>query len=204
MKKTAALIPAKSFGRAKSRLGGALGPEERRRLAERCFRGVARAAVEAQVFSEIFVATDGPEVAAIAESQGLHPIMDPPGHDVFHEILDRALRILADKGFERATILMADLPEADADSIRRAAIADSDLILVPDASGYGTSALTLPLPAPFPTAFGNHDSALRHRALAQAHGLPLLIQEIPALARDVDGPLDLARNPPLYRAILAR
>lgn len=202
--KTAALIPAKSFGRAKSRLAATLSPEERRLFAKRCFLGVARAAIESAAFERVFVATDGSEVEALAQAEGLGVILDPPTPLPFHAILDRALGVLAHQGFERATVLMADLPEADAASIRAAADESAELILVPDASGMGTSALTLPLPAPFTTAFGNHDSALRHRALAESSGLRFLIRELPALARDVDGPLDLIRNPPLYRAMVSR
>ena len=202
--KRAALIPAKSFGRAKSRLGEALSPEERRRLAERCFLGVARASIEAGIFDRVFAATDGAEVASLAAREGLGVILDPAEPLPFHAIVDHALASLATEGYERVTILMADLPEADAESIRATLARGEEIVLVPDASGEGTSALSLPLPAPFSTGFGNHDSARRHRALAESSGLPFIVRELPRLARDIDGPLDLARNPPLYRSIVAR
>lgn len=202
--RAAALIPAKSFGRAKSRLAEALSPAERRLFAKRCFLRVARAAKDAGLFERVFVATDGAEVAALGEAEGLSVIMDPAQPLPFHAILDRALRILAEQGYSRATVVMADLPEADAASIRATQDEGAEIVLIPDASGLGTSALSLPLPPPFITAFGNHDSRVRHERLSEASGLPYLIRELPALAHDVDGPLDLDRNPPLYRSIFSR
>jgi 2-phospho-L-lactate guanylyltransferase len=188
----AALVPAKSFGRAKSRLAGVLRAEQREHLARACFSRVIDALLGASVFDRVAVCTDGDEVEALARSLGCEVIRDPAGPVAFSEIVDAALRDLARRGATHALIVMADLPEASAGSFAPLLARDaSEVVLVPDAEGLGTSALLLPLPAPFATAFGNRDSAARHEALAAASGLRFARVHVPSLARDVDGPLDL-------------
>jgi 2-phospho-L-lactate guanylyltransferase len=188
----AALVPAKSFGRAKSRLSGVLRAEQREHLARACFARVVDALLGAAAFDSVTVCTDGDEVEALARSLGCEVIRDPAGPVAFSEIIDAALRELARRGASRALVVMADLPEASPGSFRPLLSHDArDVVLVPDAEGLGTSALLVPLPAPFATAFGNPDSAARHQALAAASGLRFARVHVPSLARDVDGPLDL-------------
>jgi 2-phospho-L-lactate guanylyltransferase len=193
----AALVPAKSFGRAKSRLAAVLSEDERRRLARACFTGVLEALVKTDRFSRIAICTDGPEVESLARSMGCEVFRDPEAPAPFSSIVDAGLVRLAESA-ERALVVMADLPEASAASFFPVVDAMSDVVLVPDAEGLGTSALLVPLPAPFSTAFGNRDSAARHEALARRSGLSFSRVEVPTLARDVDGPLDLLGREALF------
>jgi 2-phospho-L-lactate/phosphoenolpyruvate guanylyltransferase len=196
----AALVPAKSFGRAKSRLAGVLQADEREQLARACFTRVVDALHATAAFEPVAVCTDGDEVHALASSLGCEVIRDPDAPVRFSEIIDAALLDLARRGATRALVVMADLPEASPDSFIPLLAAREAVVLVPDAEGLGTSALLLPLPAPFATAFGNRDSAARHEALAESSGLTFSRAHVPSLARDVDGPLDLVGRDALFKA----
>jgi 2-phospho-L-lactate guanylyltransferase len=63
--------------------------------------------------------------------------------------------------------------------------------IVPDRHGTGTNALVLSPPDAIEPSFGP-DSRTRHVALAEEAGVPVRIDEVAALALDVDTPDDLA------------
>lgn len=195
---TAAFVPAKAFGRAKSRLSAVLGEAERARLARACFSRVIEALSASGRFEAIFVGTDGDEVESLARALGCDVLRDPSPPRAFSEIVDAALDAIAARGFDRALVVMADLPEASAGSFELIFDAGGDVVLVPDAEGLGTSALLVPLPRRFDTAFGHHDSGARNERAARGAGCAVTRAHVPTLARDVDGPLDLVGRDALY------
>ena len=187
--KTGVVIPAKSFERAKSRLGPGLGPDARRALAQALFER-ALEAVAGVGFDHVLVLTDGESVARLAVAHRVLVLRDG-GALPLATLVDAGLGALSGLGVERAVVLMADLPYVDAASLRAllSGLDDTDLVVAPDHRNEGTNALAVRLPAP-PTQFGHDDSLLRHLRLELPR--PPRLLRAAALALDVDLPADLA------------
>ena len=113
-----------------------------------------------------------------------------PGED-YRTALGRVARELADHGARHLLVVPADLPTLSAGDLQ-ALLADhkSGVTICPAAEDGGTNALLLSPPTAIPFLYGP-DSAARHRAAAEAAGLPVRVMNIPGFARDVDSPEDL-------------
>lgn len=200
--RTWAIVPAKEFTRAKTRLAGAIDPGARAALARALLEGVLRALAAADRITEIAVVTDSDRVARCAEGLGAIALRDPPGAPLAGAI-DAALATATRLGAEAALVCMADLARPSPAELDRvaAALAAADAVAVPDLAGLGTSVLALRPPGAIATCFGHGDSLSRHRAACARGGLRFVALRSDALAFDVDTPADLARlSAPLHVA----
>lgn len=186
---TWAVLPMKSFARGKSRLGVALGDDERSALAQRMFEHVLGVTTSAPELSGTLVATDGEDVARLAKAAGAQVLSDAHGASLA-QVVDAALDSLEARGADGALVLMADLPELTPADVRAvlAARAHADVVIVTDQSGDYTNALALPLSRGYRSCFGAKGSAARHRAQAAELGLSALVLDNPRIAFDVDTP----------------
>jgi 2-phospho-L-lactate guanylyltransferase len=169
-----AVIPAKDYARAKSRLAPMLDLQDRRDLARELFLHVASTASE--VVDRVAVLTDSAEVAADAHALGA--LVLPDRRQALGPLVDDGLAALSG---DRALVLMGDLPLLDADALRR--LLQKDAAVVPDRHRLGTNALLTPLPSG-PTCFGNIDSFVRHSASYAEHTCD-------RMAWDIDLPEDV-------------
>lgn len=193
------VVPAKSFARAKSRLGVALDDDRRGEIARAMFEHVVGSVRACSAIGGVLVATDGDDVAC-ACGDGvtiLRDHADDAGR--LGAVIDRALVTLAERGATTAVVIMGDLPQlAVSDLVALLAALDTaDIALAPDRAEWGTNALALRLPTSMPTAFGHSDSFARHLAAARRHGLATSVVRTPTLAYDVDAASDLL---PMRRA----
>jgi 2-phospho-L-lactate guanylyltransferase len=185
----AAVLPAKRFERAKTRLAPALDAGARAELARRLFERVLRAALE--VFDAVWVVTDGEDVAALAQSAGARVVPDPTGHtEQLAAVVDAGLRAAEAAGATTGVVLMADLAGVDAEDLRQLRVHAErvPVVVAPDHAGRHTNALALTPPTRFPTAFGDPESLARH---LDAAGPGACVLQREGLARDVDRPEDL-------------
>lgn len=188
------MIPAKSFARAKQRLGGIASAEQREAIARALLARTVRVVRQAVgPDAPVIVVSDGPDVADVAlpagadrvfvsETVGLNPQLAdaaghvPPGDDLL--------------------VIHADLPLLSAEDVvaltGEGLIGEeaSPVVLASDRRGLGTNALLLRGPKRF-FLFGS-DSAARHRAAATAHGLAVSDVARPGLAFDLDEEQDWA------------
>jgi 2-phospho-L-lactate guanylyltransferase len=185
-----AVVPAKSFARGKSRLTPVLANDERAVFARELFERVL-GVTRASVLDGTLVATDGEDVAAIAERLGAHVLRDEQG-DPLAGLIDRALSAVAARGARSAVVLMADLPFLEARDVDAlvASLASHEVVVVRDHLGRHTNALGLSPPTVMRTCFGRPDSFADHCAAAHAAGLRTLVVENDRVAFDVDGPAD--------------
>jgi 2-phospho-L-lactate guanylyltransferase len=184
-----ALVPAKSFARAKSRLAGALGEAERAALARAMLEHVLDALAGCSAVGGVTVVTDGDDVAELSRRRGALAVRDrasPP----LGAIVDRAL---ADLSAPRALVLMSDLPLLTVADVHLLVdrMAEAEVVAAPDLREEGTNALGLTPPDRLRTSFGVRDSFDRHVRAAQAAGLRLGVQRSEGLSFDVDEPADL-------------
>jgi 2-phospho-L-lactate guanylyltransferase len=188
-----AVIPAKRFNRAKSRLSHALTSDAHETLTRALFERVLDACTRNVELHGTLVVTDGDDVAALAARRGAHVLRDAPVL-ALALVIDAALATLPARGATHALVLMADLPRIQPRDVAEllARLRGHDLVIAPDAHRRGTSALGLRLDIALRTCFGHDDSLQRHLHAAARLGASCAVLHNPRIAFDVDTPEDLA------------
>jgi 2-phospho-L-lactate guanylyltransferase len=179
--RTVAVLPVKSFPRAKSRTE--LPDGDRAALAESMLADVLRALAR----YEVIMVTREPRAIALAGDATIVHDEHEAGHNAA-----ALLGIRAAAGADRVLLVPGDCPLLDpAELDRLLADAGPGVTIVPDRHGTGTNALVLEPPDAMPPSFGP-GSCARHAALARGAGLQARIVTVPSLAFDVDTPDDVA------------
>jgi 2-phospho-L-lactate/phosphoenolpyruvate guanylyltransferase len=191
--RTVAILPVKSFGRAKQRLTGAFA--DRPALASAMVADVLDALGRVPELDEVIVVTAEPIAARIARDAGARVVHDP----VESGQSDAAARGVAAAGAERALLVPGDCPSLDPVQVSALLAHRAPVVIVPDRHGTGTNALLLTPPDVMAPAFGEGSFA-RHTALAEAAGVLPLTAHVPTLGLDVDTADDLQA---LRRALAA-
>jgi 2-phospho-L-lactate guanylyltransferase len=190
--RTAAVLPIKSFARAKLRLGDAVGGSDRRELADAMVADVL-AALAAAPIDDVIVVTAEPLAVRAAERAGATIVEDPEERGQSAAAL-RGIDAAVVRGAERALLVPGDCPALDPVELSHLLARPStppQVVIVPDRHGSGTNALLLTPPEVIVPAFGPGSFA-RHAARAHAAGASVRVAELPSLALDVDTPADLA------------
>jgi len=187
--RTFAVLPVKSFPRAKSRT--ALDDPHRTALAEAMMADVLDALAEVPGLEDVLVVTREPRAVEAAARTGATVVHDPTesGHN---PAALRGARAAAERGAERVLLVPGDCPGLDPAEV--AGLLDdafSGVTVVPDRHGAGTNALLLAPPDVMEPSFGPGSFA-RHAALARAAGAAVRVANVPSLAFDVDTREDLA------------
>jgi 2-phospho-L-lactate guanylyltransferase len=197
-----AIVPVRGLERAKTRLGEALDPEERRALVEGLLRRTIRAAVNSPGIRAVAVVSPDPEALAVAADAGAVTLAQGAGG--LNEGLADGRTWARKLGATALLVVPADLPAIGPDELRlvlaaaqnslaasRAAggAATSLVALVPDRGGDVTNLLLLAPPGAIPFQFGPGSRAA-HAGAARRMGAVYL--EIGgALDLDLDTPDDL-------------
>jgi 2-phospho-L-lactate guanylyltransferase len=191
--RTIAILPIKSFGAAKQRLGGMLGSGSRQALAQSMFQDVLASLRRVPELDAIAVVTSNRVAEQAARGQGVQLLADEPesGHCAAALIgIEHALQ----NGFERVLLVPGDTPLLDPQEVGsmlgRAERDDVDVLVVPDRHGTGTNALLLSPPAAIEPAFGP-GSCERHQELARRAGVSCRVDPVSSLVLDIDTPEDL-------------
>jgi 2-phospho-L-lactate/phosphoenolpyruvate guanylyltransferase len=212
--RTAAVLPVKSFGRAKQRLGEAIGGPERAELAAGMVGDVLGALAAVPGLDDVIVVTAEPRAASAAREAGAH-VVDDPVEAGQSDAAARGVDAAVARGAERVLLVPGDCPALDAGEVTRllGAFDGAGVVIVPDRHGSGTNALRLTPPGVIAPAFGPGSFA-RHAARGAGAGATVRIAALPSLELDVDTPGDLAalraaleRRPdaaPRTRALLER
>jgi 2-phospho-L-lactate guanylyltransferase len=182
--RTAAVLPVKSFGLAKQRLGNAF--PHRPTLAEAMVGDVLAALARVPGLDELIVVTAEPAAAGAARAAGAHVVHDPEeaGQSA---AAARGIAAAAERGAGRALLVPGDCPALDPAEVADLLERTAPVVIVPDRHGTGTNALLLTPPDAIAPAFGTGSFA-RHAALA---GGRAQVCEVPSLGLDVDTPNDL-------------
>lgn len=190
---TAALVPIKSFGRAKARLTTALGPTARRELA----RWMAERVVTAARPLQVFVACDDDEVADWAATVGAE-ILWSPGMGL-NGAVDAGVATIAGKGYRHVVISHGDLPLANSLAPVIGLVRRGQVVLVPDRRADGTNVLARPCSIHLPASYGA-GSFRRHLGHALAAGCPVTVRPDAHLSLDLDTVADL-RHPMVWPVV---
>ena len=191
--RTAAVLPVKSFTRAKQRLGEAIGGREREELAAAMVADVLDALAAVQEIDDVVVVTAEPLAARAAEEARAH-VVDDPEETGQSAAASRGIDAALVRGAERVLLVPGDCPALDPHELTGLLERHGgapNVVIVPDRHGTGTNALLLEPPQVMPPSFGAGSFA-RHAALAWAAGAAVKVAELPSLGLDVDTPADLA------------
>ena len=182
--RTLAVLPIKSFGRAKQRLGGAVEGVERHALAEAMAGDVVEALGSVRGLDGVIVVSSewaGEDVEVVHDP-------DEAGQSA---AAARGVRAAVARGAQRVLLVPGDCPALDPGEV--ATLLDTagpGVVIVPDRHGSGTNALLIEPPTVVGPAFGPGSFA-RHAALAHAAGARVRVAHAPSLELDVDTPGDL-------------
>jgi 2-phospho-L-lactate/phosphoenolpyruvate guanylyltransferase len=198
---TAAVLPIKTYARAKHRLSQAVGAPERRALAEAMVGDVLDVLSSVPGLDRVIAVTAEPLAAAAARDAGADVVHDP------HEAGQSAAALLGvraalESGAERVLLVPGDCPALDVDELSGllAQSGRAGVVIVPDRHGAGTNALLLSPPDVIEPWFGPGSFA-RHAARAHAAETKVRVAEIRSLGLDVDTPEDLRA---LHEALAGR
>jgi 2-phospho-L-lactate guanylyltransferase len=211
---TAAVLPIKTYAKAKHRLSDAVGEADRRTLAEAMVADVLDALGAVPGLDRVIAVTAEPRAASAARERGIDVVHDPDEAGQSAAALI-GVQAALDGGADRVLLVPGDCPALDPDEVGRllARQGRAGVVIVPDRHGAGTNALLLSPPGVIEPSFGPGSFA-RHAARAHAAGTIVRVAEIHSLGLDVDTPDDrnalrdaLAARPagaPRTRALLAR
>ncbi len=191
--RTAAILPVKSFARAKQRLGASVADPLRLDLAQAMVADVISALALSAAIERTIVVTREPGIAESALASGALLVEDAGEEGQSAAAALGILRALQE-GFQRILSVPGDCPAADPaeldEMLSRHALEGPEVVIVPDRHGSGTNGLLLAPPQAIAPSFGP-DSCARHQALATAAGIPWRLEEPPSLLLDIDTGADL-------------
>jgi 2-phospho-L-lactate guanylyltransferase len=184
-----AIVPAKPFAEAKSRLGPALNLEERSAVARRLLQRTVEVLLTVDGLDRVLVVSRDPEALTLASGLGAEALAEKG--DGLNSALTFASEHAVRQGAARILVLHSDLPMLTTPDVvnlleagKRAAV-----VIAHDRHQVGTNALLSPAGV-FAYAFGQ-SSFSAHVELARAAGFEPGIVARPGLAFDVDYPGDI-------------
>jgi 2-phospho-L-lactate guanylyltransferase len=190
------ILPVKRLDWAKSRLNGALTPEQRRALAAGLMQNALLALLNSNALERVVVVSADPEALALAREHGAQVLAETSGGGLNQALTD-ARTAAVRQGATSLLVLASDLPlvmPSDVQTFVRE-MNNPGVIVAPDRHHQGTNALVLRPADAVEFAFGVN-SFERHLLLARDAGLNAHVCELPRLAFDIDLPADLNE---LYR-----
>jgi 2-phospho-L-lactate/phosphoenolpyruvate guanylyltransferase len=190
--RTAAILPVKSFARAKQRLGATVADPMRQELAAAMVADVIAALAQTPEIERTIVVTREPGIAQAALEAGAL-LLEDAGEEGQSAAALLGIERAVQEGFQRVLCVPGDCPAADPAELG-ALLAEhgtaAEVVVVPDRHGSGTNGLLLHPPRAIDPSFGP-DSCARHLALAGAAGVAARVEQLPSLLLDIDTGADL-------------
>jgi 2-phospho-L-lactate guanylyltransferase len=192
--RTAAILPVKSFGRAKQRLGAGVAEELRLALARAMVADVLAALAATEGVELTVVVTREQKAARAAAANGATVVEDrsEAGQSAAASL---GVTHAIDAGFERVLLVPGDCPALGpaelAPLLAEHGRGGPEVAILPDRHGTGTNGLLLAPPRAIEPSFGE-GSCARHLELARAAGVACRVVALRSLSLDVDTVEDLA------------
>ena len=188
-----AVVPIKATADAKQRLGNAVAPALRPRLALTMAEDVLAALAASLALTGIIVVTIDEAAAALASRYGAG-VLAEGARDGQTGAVTAAARKLAREGKSAMLTIPGDVPLVSPDEIAQIIAAHDrtpDFVIVPAHDERGSNAILCSPPDAVPLKFGN-DSFLPHLEAARRARLEAKILRLSGLGLDIDNPADLA------------
>ncbi|HEX4438042.1 MAG TPA: 2-phospho-L-lactate guanylyltransferase [Solirubrobacteraceae bacterium] len=192
---TAAILPVKSFTRAKQRLGQTLADPLRPMLAEAMVADVLAALSSASAIARTIVVTREPSVMEAVAGDGETDVISDEGETGQSAAAVLGIGHALREGFDRVLCVPGDCPAldpAELDELLGTASPDSPgVVVLPDRHGTGTNGLLLSPPDAIEPSFGP-GSCERHLSLARTAMVEGQVHRLQSLLLDIDTGADLA------------
>jgi 2-phospho-L-lactate guanylyltransferase len=187
----ALLIPVKTLGNAKQRLGPAFDQPHRTQLATAMLRDVLTAASRVTALLDVFLVTGDAGARALASEFNFGVIEDVRNESETAAI-DMATAWCEAHGYDTTIVVPSDIPLITADELHRVldAAPAEGAVIVPAYDCRGSNCILRCPAALIPLRFGN-DSFLPHCEAMRQTGKPLVILELPGIGLDIDHPHEL-------------
>ncbi|MBV8824841.1 MAG: 2-phospho-L-lactate guanylyltransferase [Hyphomicrobiales bacterium] len=188
-----AVVPIKATADAKQRLGNAVAPMLRPRIALAMAEDVLAALAASAALAGIFVVTIDAAASALAGRYGAH-VLTEGARDGQTGAVAAAARRLARERRGAILTIPGDLPLVTPDEIAQIIAAHErtpDFVIAPAHDERGSNAILCAPPDAVPLKFGD-DSFLPHLDAARRAGLEPKILRLPGVGLDIDNPADLA------------
>ena len=186
-----AVVPVKSFARAKARLSPLLNLRQRAELARSMLTDVLAGLRQMDGLSGILVVTRDPGATDIAHAHGAETIGDPHERGA-NAAIELAIPVLLARGADAMLAVPGDVPQIEPDELTpiTAALSGPSVALVAAARDGGTNLLGCAPVNVIAPRFGANSFA-RHVAAARQIGLEPHVFAAQSLGHDLDRPEDL-------------
>ena len=187
----ALLIPVKTLGNAKQRLGDAFDQSHRTQLAEAMLRDVFTAAAGVRERLDIFVVTGDADARLLAAEFGFDVISDDRNESETAAI-EMATALCVERGYDTTVVIPGDIPLITTMELHRVldAAPEEGVVIVPAYDRRGSNCVLRRPAAIIPLRFGN-DSFLPHCEAVRQSGKPLLVLGLSGIGLDIDHPHEL-------------
>ena len=185
-----AIVPVKTFDRAKQRLANVLDQGERRSLMLAMARDVLTCLTGCTRISGILIVSRTAEADALAQSFGTERFAESPDAGLPEALRQATDYLIANFNAAGVMIVPADVPAIRAPEIDRILAEHEQVTILPDAENMGTNALVCSPPGCIPYIFDGQ-SFKPHVDAAFTVGITPRILPGTAFSLDVDVPDDL-------------
>ena len=186
-----AVVPIKSFGSAKTRLGGRLDGEQRAALARASAMLVLTAVAECAAIDRRVAVVEDEESALLARHHLFDEALLRPDLSSQSAAVEAGFDYARTQGASTLLTVSADVPLTRPRDLEEMLAPDGPvLVMISNLAGEGTNALRLSPAQPLRLHFGP-GSLEQHRREAALLGLPVQVIDNPRLRIDVDTPDDL-------------
>ncbi len=188
-----AIVPAKAFKRAKTRLAPVLSPEERQTISRNFLTHTLEVLKQVLEIQRTLVISRDPAALHLARAHHAYTVTESDRTEL-NTALTRAADVAAQLGARAVLVMPSDMPLLDPDDVRQLITASDEpecVTIAPDWRNYGTNALFMRPPRIIPYVFGP-DSFEQHVALARDRGIHVEVCRLPGIGLDIDLPEDLA------------
>ncbi|MDP9376374.1 MAG: 2-phospho-L-lactate guanylyltransferase [Actinomycetota bacterium] len=188
--RTIAVLPVKTFARAKRRLTGCLVAEQRAALAAAMVADVLAVLRDVAGLDELIVVSGEPAMSVKAAEVGARLLVDEP--ETSHSrAAARGIKAAMALDATRVLLVPGDCPALVAGQLDALlSIRSAGVVVVPDREGSGTNALLLQPPEVIAPSFGP-GSCSRHVELARGAGVPVDVVPVDCLSLDIDTSADV-------------
>jgi 2-phospho-L-lactate/phosphoenolpyruvate guanylyltransferase len=188
-----AVVPVKGGVDAKQRLGDAVAPELRRRLALAMAEDVLATLAAAPGLRGVYFVTVDPAARDLAARYGARVLADGAEAGQTGAVA-AAARVLGSEGHGAMLTIPGDVPLITGEEVGKIIAAHDrmpDFVIAPAHDERGSNAILCAPPDAVPLTFGD-DSFLPHLAAARRAGIAPKILRLPGVGLDIDHPRDLA------------
>ena len=186
-----AIVPIKTFERAKQRLADVLSEEERRALMLAMARDVLTCLSRCTELTGILIVSRTTEADSLAAAFATERFAESPDADLAQALTQATEHLVAHFSAQGVFVVPADVPGIDPEQVDELIRNNSGITLLPDAEHKGTNGFICAPPLSIPYVF-NGQSFKPHADAAFTAGITPRIVPASEFALDVDLPEDLS------------